>query len=154
MPFSVKLRICLLLILATLLGSCAKNDRLTKDEVLSVIEKFDQGWQAKRMSLVDSTLAPGYNYFTQSGGIFNRDSVVATAGETGYSLHDMSRGVVDINLHGNTAIVNTRWKGKGTYRGRPFDEDQRCSVVIIKQEGKVQIVSEHCTPIRGPRIFH
>ena len=66
----------------------------------------------------------------------------------------MSRATVDIDLYGNTAVVNTRWKGKGRYRNIPFDEDQRCSIVIEKENNKVHIVSEHCTPIKSNSVFH
>jgi hypothetical protein len=127
---------------------------LTKDEVFAVISRFDEGWENKNMKAVDSALAPSYTYFTQSGGIFSRDSVVATAGETDYMLHDMSRSEIDITLYDNTAIVSTRWKGKGNYRNTPFDEDQRCSIVVVKKDGHAQIISEHCTPIKTNRIFH
>ena len=85
---------------------------------------------------------------------FSRDSVIATAGESSYSLKDVSRGEFLINIYGNTAVVSTRWKGKGTYRGNPFDEDQRCSIVVIKKKDKVEILSEHCTPIQLGKVFH
>lgn len=147
---------CIFFLLMTLiLVSCNQNDNsITDDEVINVIKKFDAGWQNKNLKAVDSVLAPAYVYFTQSGGTFSRDSVVATAGESSYVLHDMSRSELLISLYDNTAVVSTRWKGKGTYRGTPFDEDQRCSVIVIKKDGKVEILSEHCTPIKTGRVFH
>jgi hypothetical protein len=131
-----------------------KYPPLTNDEVINVINKFDDGWKNKNMELVDSVLSPLYVYFTQSGGTFSRDSVVATAGESTYEIHDMSRSEISTELIDNTAIVSTRWKGKGSYRGVPFDEDQRCSIVIIKKNNEVQILSEHCTPIKANKVFH
>ena len=133
--------------------SC-KPPAITKEEVIEVINKFDNGWEHKNLHAVDSVLSPSYVYFTQSGSTFSRDSVVNTAGENTYTLRDMSRTEVLITVDGNTAIASTRWKGKGTYRGVPFDEDQRCSITFIKKNGKVEILSEHCTPIKGNRIFH
>lgn len=148
-------RVLLLLIVTINFQSCRpRSSSLTKEEVIAAIEKFDDAWEHKNMKVVDSTLAKEYTYFTQSGGIFSRDSVVATAGESDYTLHDMSRSELEVTIIGNTAVVSTRWKGKGTYRGGPFDEDQRCSIVVIKKDNKVQIVSEHCTPIKKNRIFH
>jgi hypothetical protein len=146
----------LFLVLAFILFSSCKQQQapLTREEVVDVIAKFDDGWEHKNMKRVDSALAPMYSYFTQSGGVFIRDSVVATAGESTYNLHDMSRSDLEITLFDNTAIVSTRWKGKGTYRGDAFDEDQRCSVVVVKKNGIVQILSEHCTPIKSKQIFH
>ena len=141
------------LFVITVMASCEEKS-ITKEEVIAAVKKFDDGWEHKNLKAVDSVLSPSYIYFTQSGGTFSRDSVVATAGENSYLLHDMSRSEFDVTLDGNTAIVSTRWKGKGTYRGTPFDEDQRCSIVLIKRNNNVEILSEHCTPIKGSRIFH
>ena len=138
------------------LYSCNRKRQtpLTEDEVISVIKQFDDGWEKKNMDAVDSALAPSYVYFTQSGGTFSRDSVVATSGESSYLLKDMSRSEFVINIYDNTAIVSTRWKGKGVYRGTAFNEDQRCSIVVVKKDNKVEILSEHCTPIKTGKIFH
>jgi hypothetical protein len=121
---------------------------------MNAINKFDYGWEHKDLKAVDSVLSPAYIYFTQSGGTFSRDSVVATAGQNTYILDRVSRSEFVITTYGNTAVVSTRWRGKGIYRGTPFDEDQRCSVVLIKKDNRVEILSEHCTPVKANRIFH
>ena len=146
--------ILIFLFFVTTLFSCSQRNAITHEEVIEAINKFDNGWENKNLKSVDSVLSPAYIYFTQSGSTFSRDSVVATAGENSYALQDMSRSEIAITLYGNTAIVSTRWKGKGSYRGTPFNEDQRCSIVLIKKENKVEILSEHCTPIRTNIIFH
>ena len=133
--------------------SCKQND-ITEEEVLNAIRKFDYGWEHKNLKAVDSILSPAYIYFTQSGGTFSRDSVVSTAGENSYTLQNMSRSEFVVTIYGNTAVVSTRWKGKGMYRGTPFDEDQRCSVVLVKKNNRVEILSEHCTPVKPNHIFH
>jgi hypothetical protein len=139
----------------TMFGCCVQKQKpLTENEVIKVINRFDSGWEHKNMREVDSVLSPAYTYFTRSGGIFSRDSIVATAGESSYSLGDASRSEFSVMIYDNTAIVSTRWKGKGTYRGNPFDEDQRCSIVVVKKGDKVEILSEHCTPIEEKRVFH
>ncbi len=134
--------------------SCNQRAVITQEEVIDAINKFDNGWENKNLQSVDSVLSPAYIYFTQSGSIFSRDSVVATAGENSYALQDMSRSELAITLYDNVALVSSRWKGKGSYRGNPFDEDQRCSIVLIKKENKIEILTEHCTPIKTNRIFH
>jgi hypothetical protein len=147
------MRNLIFLLVITAMCSCNKQN-ITDQEVINTIKKFDDGWQNKDLHAVDSVLSPTYIYFTQSGGTFSRDSVVATAGENDYTLQNMSRSEFAVTLYGNTATVSTRWKGKGAYRGVPFNEDQRCSITLIKKDGKVEILSEHCTPIKGNIIFH
>jgi hypothetical protein len=143
---------CLLIL--TSLFSCTRQHDITEQEVMNAINKFDYGWEHKDLKAVDSVLSPAYIYFTQSGGTFSRDSVVATAGQNTYILDRVSRSEFVITTYGNTAVVSTRWRGKGIYRGTPFDEDQRCSVVLIKKDNRVEILSEHCTPVKANRIFH
>ncbi len=143
-----------LIIIVFVFTSCVKRQVLTEKEVLSVINTFDNGWRNKNLDKVDSVLAPGYVYFTQSGGVFSREGVVQTAGSPSYALDSMERTDFNVELFENTAIVSTRWRGRGTYQGQPFDENQRCSITVIKLKGKVQILSEHCTPIKVARIFH
>lgn len=123
-------------------------ETLTEQEVMAVIEKFDEGWKNKNKALVDSVLSPQYLYFTQSGKTFNRPSLVETAGSPTYTIQNMERESFTIQMEGNTAVVNTVWKGKGFYHGEEFNDKQRCSVTIVKHNGKVMILAEHCTPIR------
>ena len=136
------------------MAGCKKQTKLTEEEVINVIKQFDDGWRNKDLKKVDSVLSPVYTYFTQSGGRFSRDSLVHTAGSNTYLLQSMDRCELVVSLFENTAVVSTRWLGIGTYKGIPFDEDQRCSVTIIKKEDKVQILSEHCTPIKFQQVFH
>lgn len=140
-----------LLLLISILG-CKPEETLTKEEVMAVITAFDDGWQHKNASLVDSVLSDQYVYFTQSGHTFDRGNLIKTAADSIYTLQTMQRQEFTIQLEGNTAVVNTIWKGKGTYHGQSFDDNQRCSITIVKHNGKVKILSEHCTPIRPVTI--
>ena len=139
----------LLMALVSCVGNAnAPEELLTKEEVLAVINSFDEGWKNKNEALVDSVLSEHYVYFTQSGNTFNRANLVATAGSDVYQLQTMEREAFDIQLEGNTAVVSTIWKGQGAYHGELFNDRQRCSVTIVKHDGKVKILAEHCTPIK------
>ena len=144
----------LFLLFAGFISCTKKQSPLTREEAVAVIKRFDEGWKNKNLKEVDSVLAPSYIYFTQSGGIFARAKLVQTAGSPDYSLDTMDRMHFFVELYENTAVVSTRWRGKGIYNGVPFDEVQRCSLTIIKANGKVEILTEHCTPIKPNRIIH
>ena len=124
------------------------TESLTKEEVYNAITVFDNAWKSKAAPAVDSILSPAYIYFTPSGNIFPRDSIVNTAGSDNYTLTRSDRLISDIQVDGNTAVINTRWQGKGKYRGEAFDDDQRCSITVMKINGVVKIISEHCTTIK------
>ena len=153
--YALKRSIILLLIIFVVGVSCKKKQTpLTYEEVIAVIKRFDEGWKGKNLSIVDSVLAPAYIYFTQSGSSFNRKNLVETAGSSQYLLDSAERLDYKIKLFENTAVVSTRWIGKGVYEGVGFNENQRCSITIIKIDNKVQILSEQCTPIKSLNLLH
>ncbi len=121
---------------------------LTEQEVHDVIKKFDEGWRTKNAKEVDAVLSKQYLYFTQSGNTFDRANLVKTAESSVYQLQTMEREQFTMQIEGNTAVVNTVWKGKGTYHGENFDDKQRCSITVVKVNDEVKILAEHCTPIR------
>lgn len=125
-----------------------ETESLTKEEVYKAVTAFDNAWKSKSAPAVDSILSPAYIYFTPSGNIFPRDSIITTAGSDTYYLTRADRLISDIQVDGNTAVVNTRWQGKGNYRGESFNDDQRCSITIVKINGLVKIISEHCSTIQ------
>jgi len=142
-------KLSVLFLLFYFFSSCKNNDEvLTEKEVFDVINKFDVGWRTKNASIVDSVLSEQYLYFTQSGNTFNRVNLLATAGSEVYQLQTMEREQLTIQLEGNAAVVNTIWKGKGLYHGEDFNDKQRCSITIVKHNGQVKILAEHCTPIK------
>lgn len=129
--------------------SCTKREELlSEQEVIEVINKFDEGWKNKRPEMVDSVLSEKYLYFTQSGHTFTRPNIISTAGSTIYALQNMERENLTMQIEGNAAVVNTIWKGKGFYHGEEFNDKQRCSITIVKHNGAVKILAEHCTPIK------
>ena len=138
----------LYLILTVIILSCSRPGGITSREAAAAIDRFDQAWYQKDSIGVDSILAPSYMYFTQSGGVFDRASLVRTAGAPSYRLESMNRDQVSIAIQGNTAVVNTIWTARGIYTAVSFNDRQRCSVTLVKQDGEVKILSEHCTPVR------
>jgi len=144
----MKKTIIILYIIFTGLGCIKKEELLKEEEVFAVINRFDEGWRNKNAELVDSVLSEKYLYFTQSGHIFTRSNIVSTAGSDIYELQTMERENLTMQIEGDAAVVNTIWKGKGYYHGEQFNDKQRCSITIVKHDGQVKILAEHCTPIK------
>jgi hypothetical protein len=144
----MKKTIIILYIIFTGLGCIKKEELLKEEEVFAVINRFDEGWRNKNAELVDSVLSEKYLYFTQSGHTFTRSNIISTAGSDIYELQTMERENLTMQIEGDAAVVNTIWKGKGYYHGEQFNDKQRCSITIVKHDGKVKILAEHCTPIK------
>jgi hypothetical protein len=144
--------VMIVILFSLVTSSCIRSGGvITAEEAADAVRRFDQAWQAKNSNGLDSILAEQYFYFTQSGGVVDRNNLLATAASPDYVLENAAREQVSVILRGNTAVVNTTWRGKGIYFGRSFDDYQRCSVTLLKENGKVRILSEHCTLIQAPR---
>lgn len=48
-------------------------------------------------------------------------------------------------VHGNTALVTSRWTEKSTNKGKPFAGTLLYTTVYVKNNGKWQIVSDQGT---------
>jgi hypothetical protein len=49
-----------------------------------------------------------------------------------YRLEQATRSEIVVSGSEVVAIVSSRWKGHGSYRRRPFKDDQRCGQTWIK----------------------
>ena len=117
--------------------------------VLRAVAGYDAAWAAKDTAAVGRWLAPGYRYFTSTGGVWSRVQVLALLAAPEYRLARVERSALEARLTGTTAVVSSRWQGSGTYPGGRFDDDQRCSLVLVKDGTAWQLVAEHCTQIQA-----
>ena len=121
---------------------------LSASEVLTVVREYDAAWLRKDAAVVASILADEFAYFSSTGGVRSREWLLEDLlGHPEYELDHAERGELDVILHGSTAVVSSRWRGVGSYAGEPVDDDQRCSVVVVRQATATRIIMEHCTQI-------
>lgn len=117
-------------------------------EVLSTIEAYDQAWAAKDTATVREILTGNYTYFSSSGGVRSGDWLLRELlGHPGYQLDYSDRTELQVTDYGTAAVVSSRWRGEGSYNGRPIRDDQRCSLVVIRDGVQLNIAAEHCTEI-------
>ena len=65
-----------------------------------------------------------------------------------YRLEHAKRSDIAVSLSGPVAVVSSRWVGRGTYRGQPFNDDQRCGQTWLQASRRTwQLLSEHCVQI-------
>lgn len=131
----------------------ASAGNLSKDEVLAFLNVYDDAWNTKKNKVVDSLYAPQYKYFTSVGGISSRARNLEILAADYYTLIAARRTEVDISIDGNTAIVSSRWQGNGIWKGEPFNDNQRCGLVIQKQGKELKLLSEHCVDISTEPSF-
>ena len=142
----------LLLISASLLFGCANNisksDTLTEKEVSDFILHYDELWAKRDTTGMKAAMAENYIYFSSTGNTTTRARILSwfTPADK-YKVDTAKRSEVNVSINGNTAIVSSRWIGSGSFDGEKFSDDQRCSLTIQKENGKLKLISEHCTQI-------
>ena len=116
-------------------------------DVLAALTKYDNVWNKNNQKGVDAVLHPSYLYFSSTGGTTDRKRTLEFLISPKYILTFVERTEISTFGSDNTVIVNSRWKGKGTYNDEAINDDQRCSLVFTKARKKWLLLSEHCTQI-------
>ena len=126
---------------------------LSKEEVIAFLNIYDDAWNTKKDKVVDSLYASQYRYFTSVGGVSSRARNLEILAADYYKLIAAKRTEVDIAIDGNIAIVSSRWQGNGMWQGAPFNDNQRCGLVIQKKGKELKLLSEHCVDISTEPAF-
>lgn len=128
--------------------SDAQAARTDSAAVVRAVTTLDAAWAAKDTAAAGRWLAPAYQYFTSTGGIWSRAQTLALLAAPEYRVERAARTALAVRVVGSTAVVSSRWQGHGTYPGGRFDDDQRCSLVLAKVGRTWRVLAEHCTQIQ------
>ncbi|HYX20869.1 MAG TPA: nuclear transport factor 2 family protein [Thermoanaerobaculia bacterium] len=146
----------LVLLAATLAAaaSCARPPEapppaggMLEKEALKLVARYDDAWMRKDMVAIGKLLAADYVYFSSRGDVSDLAATRAMLSSPGYRLERGRRDDLKAYRHDATVVVSTHWTGAGVFDGKPFTDDQRCSVVVAFAGGTGKILSEHCTRI-------
>lgn len=147
MKFSFLFSLFLIVILSFGTNVFAQRTDKQTESVLQTLKKYDDAWNKKDSATVGEILAPEYVYFTSKGELSRRQETLDFLGSPKYILTFVERSEIEAFRNGNTVIVSSRWKGKGTYDKGEINDDQRCGQVFVKDGKKWKLLSEHCTQI-------
>ena len=118
---------------------------MLEKEALKLVARYDDAWMRKDLRAIDRILAPEYVYFSSKGAVSDLAATRAMLSSEGYRLESGRREDLKAYRHGETVVVSSHWTGAGVSDGKPFTDDQRCSVVAAFSGGSGHILSEHCT---------
>lgn len=116
-------------------------------EVGAFVAQYDSAWNQRDTSAVSRLLAPQYQYFTSRGGVSSRSETMAMLSASDYRLEHADRSEIAVSQSDLVAVVSSRWRGHGTYRGEAFNDDQRCGQTWVRTRMAWQLLSEHCVQI-------
>lgn len=147
----MKLKFALVPFFLMVCGICLAQTKQTEEEDISrFVERYDNAWNHKDTASIERILAPDYVYFSSKGQVRSRQSLLEELLSPKYKLVSAERSELKVYLTLRTAVVSSRWKGRGTYDGEEFNDDQRCSIVLARGKQGWLVLSEHCTQIVGP----
>jgi hypothetical protein len=126
---------------------------ISKEDITNFLKTYDDAWNAKNNRVVDSLYAPQYRYYTSVGGVSSRARNLEILAADYYKLIVANRTEIEISIDGNIAIVSSRWQGNGIWKGTPFNDNQRCGLVIQKKDDQLKLLSEHCVDISTEPAF-
>jgi hypothetical protein len=112
-----------------------------------IVLAFDSAWNAKDSGAAGRWLAPGYRYFSSRGRVVPRDEMLRDLMAPHYRLEYADRSEIEVATVGGTAVVSSRWRGRGTWQLTQFVDDQRCTLALTRTSDGWRILSEHCTQI-------
>ncbi len=143
-------RVLPMLLLSPVLLICngaAQARPAPETEMADAIHAYDRAWAGKDPAAFERTLAADYVYFTSKGGVRSRQQWVEFLGSPKFRLESAERSEIQVHRTADTAVVGSRWKGHGSYDGKPFRDDQRCSMVLVRSAEGWKVLSEHCVQI-------
>jgi hypothetical protein len=129
------------------LAEAARIQPTYMPEVGAFVALYDSAWNQRDTSTVSRLLAPQYQYFTSRGGVSSRAETLAMLSSPDYRLEYARRSEIAVSFSDPVAVVSSRWVGRGTYRGQPFKDDQRCGQTWLLTSRTWQLLSEHCVQI-------
>lgn len=139
-------RVHLLLVVAAL-TACTPAGASPADDIRTITAPLDAAWNAHDTAAVARMMSHSYVYFSSRGDVVPRADFLAFLSEPSYRLDFVERSEIEPRFDGNTAIVSTRWRGRGSWKGESFVDDQRCSMVWHRAFDGWRLMSEHCTQI-------
>src|SRR5262245_22608401 len=125
--------VTILLCLATLGASPVRSVLPPEENALHLVEEYDRAWNNKDATAVGRLLAADYVYFSSTGQVQPRQHMLDMLVSPKYTLDSAERSEVKVYRMSGTAVVSSRWKGHGSYDGKEFRDDQRCSVVLVRE---------------------
>jgi hypothetical protein len=121
------------------------DQKITEQEAQDFITRYDSAWNSKDSVTIQQLLGNNYLYFDSKGGLTTRERTVTIVAAPYYKVLSAKRNEIKVLIHENVATISSRWVGNGIWKDQPFSDNQRCGLILAKNNGKIQLIAEHCT---------
>ena len=109
---------------------------------------WNKAWLEKDVATVEKLMASEYAYIAPNGQVLDRDAILQIIRSPSYKLDSGTRTEVVVKPLGlDAATLIHRWQGTGTFDGKSFTDDHRCTMVVVRRGDRWQVVLEQCSAI-------
>jgi ketosteroid isomerase-like protein len=116
-------------------------------EVREVKRLYDVAQLKNDASWFERTFAEDYVWIGPDGVVVPKAEYVRDLESHDLTWESVEAKDMEVRVYGDTAIATGRFFGKGHLKGKLLDERQRFTSVLIKRNGRWQIITEHCSKL-------
>lgn len=108
---------------------------------------WNQAWLQKDAALVEKLMADDYLYIAPDGQLLDRKAILNIIESPGYRLdHSTRTPVVTIAAGRDTAVMVFHSQAAGTFEGKSFKDDHKCTMLCVLRGGEWRVLLEQCSP--------
>ena len=140
-------RMRFLLLLLPLLAFAQTNSDKSGDK--SLILALESAWNQAEIhhdaNAASAIMADTFISVDHHGVLQNRSQYLASMKDLSFNPQEISNSDPTVYLYGDTAIVTSAYRTKGTISGKPFVHHGRFTDTWIKRDGKWQCIADQET---------
>jgi hypothetical protein len=137
-----------LLLLALALPAAAQDAEKTsadKSMLLALENAWNQASIHHDAAAADAILADTYFSIDHHGKLQTRAQYLSDMKDMSFQMEQVSNTDTTVYIYGNSAVVTSAYRTKGTDNGKPFVHHGRFTDVWVKMNGKWKCVSDQET---------
>ena len=128
-------------------GERGVTEGISAREVREVKRLYDVAQLKNDATWFERTFAEDYVWIGPDGIVVPKAEYVRDLASHDLTWESVEAKDMEVRVYGDTAIATGRFFGKGHFKGKPLDERQRFTSVLIKRNGRWQIITEHCSKL-------
>ena len=118
------------------------------EELEALNNSWNHAWLQRDAVAVERMMKQEYVYIAPNGQLLDRESILGIIRNPTYQLTWGTRTEVSVKPLGkDAALVVHRWQGEGSFQGRAFKDDHRCTMVCVRDGNQWRVVHEQCSPM-------
>jgi ketosteroid isomerase-like protein len=134
-----------MVLLLTAIAQDKANNSAEKSMILALENAWNQAELHHDAGAVDAIVAETFISVDHHGHLQNKAQYIADLKDTSFSPEQISNTDTSVYVYGNTAIVTSAYRTKGTDGGKPFVHHGRFTDTWVNMSGKWKCVANQET---------